>query len=250
MAQSFFIWNGVDCRAMGIVMRAPAAIIRAEERVNHVEIPGRSGDLTETEGENIFNSYIQTVSMIVRGGYRVREVYKWLRGAGYVTFSGEPDRRQKARVIGAITLNKHSRNLDYWEGEVQFYCQPYKERLTSGEIQVASGGTIRNDGDVEARPRYRIKTKANLGASETVTLAVDGDGTPAGNSITLTGAESEKWYLIDADTMEVTNWDLELTKSNYTNLTSGAFPVLGVGANTVTGSGWTELHIIPRERFL
>ena len=245
MAQSFFIWNGVDCRSMGIVMRGPAAIIRAEERVNHAEIPGRSGDLTETEGENIYNSYIQTVSMSVRGGYRVREVYKWLRGSGYVTFSGEPDRRQKARVIGAITLNRHSRNLDYWEGEVQFYCQPLKERLTSAELQVASSGdTVRNDGDVESRPRWRIKTKTGLGSSETVTITANG------KTITMTGASAATWYLIDADTMMVTNWDLQTTQSNYTSLSSGEFPTLAVGANTVTFTNASELHVITRERFL
>ena len=245
MAQSFFIWNGVDCRSMGIVMRGPAAIIRAEERVNHAEIPGRSGDLTETEGENIYNSYIQTVSLSVRGGYRVREVYKWLRGSGYVTFSGEPDRRQKARVIGAITLNRHSRNLDYWEGEVQFYCQPLKERLTSAELEVEnSGDTVRNDGDVESRPRWRIKTKTGLGSSETVTITANG------KTITLTGASAATWYLIDADTMMVTNWDMQTTQSNYTSLSSGEFPTLAVGANTVTFTNASELHVITRERFL
>ena len=56
MPQSFFIWNGIDCRSMGIIMRGPAAIVRPEERVQHVTIPGRSGDLTELEGENIYNS--------------------------------------------------------------------------------------------------------------------------------------------------------------------------------------------------
>ena len=66
MAQSFFIWNGIDCRSRGVIMRGPAAIIRAEERVKHVEIPGRAGDLTETDGADIFNSYIQTVTISVR----------------------------------------------------------------------------------------------------------------------------------------------------------------------------------------
>jgi phage-related protein len=57
--QSFFICNGIDCRSKGVIVRSPAPIIRPEERVQHVEIPGRSGDLTETEGENIYNSYKQ-----------------------------------------------------------------------------------------------------------------------------------------------------------------------------------------------
>ena len=59
MAQSYFIWNGTDCRSKGIILDGPIPIIRPEERVKHIEIPGRSGDLTELEGEDdelIYNS--------------------------------------------------------------------------------------------------------------------------------------------------------------------------------------------------
>ena len=51
MGQSYFIWNNQDCRGMGVILRGPAAIIRPEERVQHVTIPGMAGDLTLTEGE-------------------------------------------------------------------------------------------------------------------------------------------------------------------------------------------------------
>ena len=53
MGQSFFIWKNKDCRSMGVKLSGPAAIIRPEERVQHIEIPGRSGDLTQLQGENI-----------------------------------------------------------------------------------------------------------------------------------------------------------------------------------------------------
>ena len=36
MGQSYFIWNGRDCRSMGIIMKAPVPLIRPEERVQHV----------------------------------------------------------------------------------------------------------------------------------------------------------------------------------------------------------------------
>ena len=188
MPQSYFIWNNIDCRSMGIIMRGPAAIVRPEERVQHVEIPGRSGDLTELEGENIYNSYIQTVSFSVRGGYRVREAYKWLRGAGYVTFSGEPDRKQEARIIGAVTLNKVSRNLDNWAGDVQFYCQPLKQLLTDSPVQITSSGSaVQNSGDVESRPR--IKATAS-GTSMVITAG--------GNSLAIINLTSGQDYYIDS----------------------------------------------------
>lgn len=237
MAQSYFIWNGTDCRAMGVTVQGPAAMIRAEERVNHVTIPGRSGDVTETEGENIYNSYIQTVSIIVHGGMRVREIYRWLRGPGYVTFSGEPDRRQPARVIGAITLDKHSRNLDYWTGEVQFYCQPLKELLRPETVAItSSGAVVRNSGDVNSSPLWKV-TASGTG----VTL------TAGGNTITVSSLSSSQIIWIDSDTMEVWNGakDTLLTVNS-----AGDFPILLPGNNVVTGTGWSRIEIDKRERYL
>ena len=233
MAQRYFIWTNADCRSKGVIMRGPAPIIRAEERVKHVEIPGRSGDLTETEGENIFNSYIQTVEISVRGGFRVREIYKWLRGSGYVTFSGEPDRRQQARVIGAITLNR-----DKWAGEVQFYCQPLKEKLVSEMVEITSSGSaIYNTGDVTSKP------KITATASDTSMTIVAG-----GNMLQLTGLTSGVKYVIDSEIMEVLLAEgvgYPLTKDS-----SGEFPVLLPGRSLVTGTGWSKLEIEKRERFL
>lgn len=237
MAQSFFIWNGRDCRSMGVIMRGPAPIVRPEERVTHVTIPGTSGDLTETEGENIYNSYIQTVSISVRGGFRVRDVYKWLRGDGYVTFSGEPDRRQKARIIGAMTLNRISRNLDNWAGEIQFYCQPLKEKLADASVTItSSGSTVRNEGDVISRPLFKLTANA---ASATLTAG--------GKSITVSSLSSGTVIWIDSGSMEVLN---SARTALLTVNSTGDFPVLNPGSNSVTGSGWSSVEIEKRERFL
>ena len=237
MGQSFFIWKNKDCRAMGVKLSGPVPIVRPEERVNHVQIPGRSGDLTETEGAEIYNSYIQTASILVHGGYRVREIYNWLKGAGYVTFSGEPDRRQQARVIGAITLSKHSYNLDWWEGEVQFYCQPLKEKLQEETVTVTSSGTsVRNAGDVIAKPH--IVATAN---ATSMTIAA------GGKLLEITGLTSGTKYTIDCDIMEI---GLAEGVGLWTANSIGEFPVLKPGSNNITGSGWSKLEIEKRERFL
>ena len=236
MPQSYFIWNGFDCRSKGIIQRGPAAIIRPEERVEHVTIPGRSGDLTMTEGEDIYNSYIQTVSISVKGGYRVREIFKWLRGSGYVTFSGEPDRRQKARVIGVITLNRISRNMDHWAGEVQFYCQPLKEWIQEETITLGASDTVRNAGDVDAKPLWKV-----IPSGTSVTLKVNG------KDFVITGTTSGTAILVDSDVQEVT----DATRTTLlTKNSTGGFPVLHPGANTIAGSGWSSIELTKRERFL
>ena len=218
-------------------MRGPVPIVRPEERVQHVTIPGRSGDLTQTEGDNIYQSYIQTVDMSVRGGLRVREVYKWLRGEGYVTFSGEPDRRQKARIIGAVTLTKISRNLDKWAGTFQIYCEPLKELLHPVTTEItSSGSTVANAGDVTSRPKI---TATASSTSMTITTG--------GKTLEITGLTSSNQYIIDCEAGMVTN---AAGTENLTANSSGSFPELAPGANTVTGSGWSKLVIDRRERFL
>ena len=237
MGQSYFIWKNKDCRSMGVWLQGPVAIVRPEERVDHVQIMGRSGDLTETEGENIYNSYIQTATILVKGGFRVREVYAWLRGSDYVTFSGEPDRRQRARIIGAVTLNKHAYNIDWWVGEVQFYCQPLKEMLQETATEITSSNSkVVNSGDVTSFPKILATAS---GTSMTVAAG--------GKTLTITGLTSGIGYVIDSDIMEV---GLAEGVGTLTQNSSGEFPVLVPGSNTVIGSGWSKLVIDRRERFL
>lgn len=221
---------------MGITSKGHAPLIRPEERVNHKIIPGRSGDLTETEGKDIFNSYIQTVSFSVNGEDRVREVFRWLRGDGYVSFSGQPDKRQQARVIGAVTLERVSRNLDIWRGQAQFYCQPLKERNYDTAQTLTASGNVYNAGDVDAHPVI-IVARANNATSMTVTVN--------GNAFSMTNVDGTR--RIDSETQEVTNAE---KTALYTLYSSGPFPVLHPGSNTIAGSGWASLQIYKKERFL
>ena len=237
MGQSFFIWKNADCRSMGIWIPAPPQIVRGEERVSHVTIPGRAGELTLTEGDGIFQSYIQTVTIQMRGAQRIREVMNWLKGEGYVTFGGEPDRRQKARVIGAVSMNRHSKNTDWWTGEVQFYCEPLKELLNPTTTEITSSGSaVVNAGDVKSRPKITATASAT---SMTITKG--------GKTMTITGLTSSSQYIIDCEAGMVTN---AAGTENLTANSTGDFPVLDVGSNTITGSGWSKLVFDRRERFL
>ena len=236
MGQSYFVWKGIDCRSLGVKLSAPVPIVRPEERVQHIEIPGRSGDLTLLEGEYVYNSYIQTATIQVKGGFHVRDVFRWLRGSGYVTFSGEPDRRQPARIIGAVTLDKHSHNIDTWVGEVQFYCQPLKEKLIEEQVTITGAQDVYNYGDVISRPRFAV-----VASDSTIVLTV------GARSISMTDATSGVVYIFDSETMEVTD---NLGTTQLTMHTVGSFPLLDIGATYVTGSGWSTIVIDKRERFL
>ena len=96
----WFKWNGDRSDSKNIILNAAPQIVKPEERVKHVTIPGRSGEVTLTEGERVYQSYIQTIGIAVHGASQVPVVENWLTGDGVVTFSSQPELEQAARVTG------------------------------------------------------------------------------------------------------------------------------------------------------
>lgn len=233
MSRPWFLWNNRYSYNMH-VRSERAEIIRPEERVEHVTIPGRSGDLTLTEGEDIYNPYIRTVPVSVVGLSHMEEAERWLRGDGYVTFDSQPELKQKARIIGAVNFQKHSRNVDTWHGNVQFYCQPWKTLLEEEPFDVTESGTeINNPGTVAAMPRIQIT------GSGTVSISI-------GNKTLVIPACQTGW------TADCENkWILNAGGEPQFSAWSGKFPTMEPGSNYIRWTGnITKLTITPGWRFL
>ena len=229
----YFIWKNVDSRVMFIRVPNRVPVIRPEERVEHVTIPGRPGELTITEGDDIYQSYIQTVAVTVVGHTHVRDAEAWLRGEGFVIFDTQPDLKQKARIIGAVTFEKHSRNLDLWHADVQFYCEPVKRLATDPAVIEldTSGSTVTNPGELTAKPKIAIT------GSGAVTVSAGGR--------TLTIPECVDGWVIDSEN----EWILQNGIPRI-GACSGEFPVLAPGDNTVLFTGATGLTVTPEWRFI
>lgn len=233
MPLHYFIWKGTDTRNKHIQVANRVPVVRPEERVQHTTIPGRTGELTVTEGDDIYNSYIQTAEVSVDGVAYRHDAETWLRGEGMVTFDTEPNRQQKARIIGAVTLEKHSRNMDRYSSSVQFYCDPVKSDPNEEAIEVtSSGATVNNPGDLVAYPLIKIT------GSGAVTISAGGN--------VLTIPELTSGWVVDCENEWVLNGDTPLS-----GVCSGAFPKFAVGSNTVAFTGSiTKLEITPRFRYL
>lgn len=233
--RNYFIFNDEDSRAHGVYVKTPAPIIRAAERVKHIEIPGRQGDLTSIEGAGTFKPYTQTLDIAVCGKANVEYCYKWLQGSGFVTFSSDPDKRQTARVINAVTLDRMARDLDWWKGQVSFYCQPLKEPLAGDRTETLSNdGRVSNNGDTEEYPVITVYGSGDfIIATESGEFALDG----LSNGV----------YTIDSEAGEVMNANGELA----TNLSSGSFPVFPVGISRVVWEGISvsKVEVTRRVRF-
>ena len=227
-----FTFKNINSRNKGIRLQSMPQIIRPEERVDHVTIPGRSGEMTLTQGNDIFNSYIQTIPLIIDNAADVKAAEKWLRGDGWVTFSCEPERKQKARVINAVTFEKHSRNSSWWEAEVQFYCDPIKHAASEDAIEVTtSGTTVNNPGDMRGYPK----------------IAITGSGavTVASGGATLTIPNCVSGWVIDCENEWILAGNIP-----QVNACSGNFPIFNPGNNAVTFTGATKLTIEPAWRYL
>lgn len=233
MAIRHFIWNDEDSRSMHILMNDRAPIIRPEERVNHITIPGRSGELTQVEGENIYNSYIQSLGIIVDGKENVPSVEAWLKGEGYVTFDTQPTLRQRARVINAITFNRHSKNANYYTGEVQFYCNPIKNLIDEDVIEVAESGTLlTNLGTLPAFPEIQIE------GSGAVSITIDDKTLIIPDLTSGWVADCENKWICQNGVPQFGAW-------------RGQFPEIPVGESTLLFTGnITQITIIPRWRIL
>ena len=233
MADRYFIWNGVNSSTKHIIMNDRAPIIRPEERVNHVTIPGRSGELTQVEGDDIFSSYIQSLAVTVEGKTNVPAAEAWLRGDGYVTFDTQPTLKQRARIINAVTFQRHSRNADYYTGDVQFYCDPVKYQTTEEGITVTSSGTtLTNPGTLPAFPLMAIT------GSGAVSITIDGKQLIIPELTTGWVADCENQWILASNVPQMNAW-------------TGEFPAIPVGSSTITFSGSiTKIEITPRWRYL
>ena len=229
----YFEWNGVRSDTKGIRLQEMPKIIRPQERVEHVTIPGRTGELTVTEGDDIYESYIQTIPLIVDNAEDVAKVESWLRGNGYVTFSCQPTLWQAARVINSVEFKKHSKNSNWWEATVQFYCHPLKALKTATGQEVTSSGTnVKNNGDTVSKPKITITGSGNI------TL------TAGGKTLVLMDASSG--WVVDSEMEWVMSAGVPLP-----GVASGDFPVLNPGDNALLYTGnITKLIVDKRERYL
>lgn len=229
----YFIWNGTDSRTKHIRVNNRVPIVRPEERVEHITIPGRAGELTQVEGEYIFNSYIQTVNLEVLGAAYVPAAEVWLAGAGEVTFDTQATLKQKARIINAVTFEKVSRNLDIWKAEVQFYCEPFKNLTDEEDIEVTeSGETLTNPGTLPALPEIQIE------GSGAVSVSING--------VTLIIPDLTSGWTADC----ANKWICQNGVPQF-GAWQGSFPEIPVGESTLLYTGSvTAITITPHWRYL
>ena len=83
----WFEWNGIRCTQYGIHVLEQPPVTIPSERVAFTDVPGRSGSLTQLEGDDVSDDMVLTATCLITDPSRIPEIVAWLRGSGTVTFA-------------------------------------------------------------------------------------------------------------------------------------------------------------------
>ena len=229
----WFIWNGKNSFGdFGLWINKLPPIIRAAERVTEIQIPGRAGNVTLLEGEDVYEQALKKCVVIIRNDVPIQPILAWLRGDGKVTFCNEPDKVYYARIAAEVSFNRISNDMS--QATIPFSCNPLKGRLHENQdaVTLTADGTIRNPGDVASRPIVEIT------GSGTCTIAI-GDQSMTFYSVSGT-------IKVDCEAQIITSGG-----SLWTGTFTGDFWKIPKGQSTVDiNSAVTSVTITPRWRWV
>ncbi len=228
----WFEWNGIRCTQYGIHVLEQPPVTIPSERVTFTDVPGRSGSLTQQEGDDVYDDMVLTATCLIADPSRIPEIAAWLRGSGTVTFANRQDGFYHAHVVNQIPFEKILRGNPHRSFAINFRCKPFWYLSDVEPITLTTSGTfITNPGSVSSEPII------NVYGSGGITLMV---------GMTITELEITDKITLDTPLMEAYN-----SSTSMNSCMSGDFPQLLPGKNAVSWSGnVSRVEIQPNWRSL
>lgn len=228
----WFEWNGIKCTQYGIHVSEQPAITIPAERATFVSVPGRSGSLTQTEGDNVYDDVILTAECFVSDASRITDIAAWLRGAGTVTFANRQGGHYSARITNQIPFEQILRGNPARSFAVNFRCKPFFYLSGNDPVTLTESGFVENPGSIASEPVITVN-----GAGD-ITLMI------GGTLIELTGVDGS--ITVDSELLEV------YTETDVCNeKMAGEFPTLVPGINAISWDGVvSSVIVVPNWRTL
>ena len=231
--KDWFSWNGVKCTEYGIHVTAQPSIIRPSERVTFTNVPGRPGNLTTLEADDVYDDFILPVECTVADLSRLPEICAWLCGAGKLQLAARPGGFYHARVANQIEFSKILRNHENRAFTINFRCQPFWYQEDVPEITVTTSGTfVTNPGSVYSEPVITV-----YGSGE-ITLVV---------GMTIVELDG----ITDSISLDTPLMEAYQGVTSMNGCMSGDFPTLLPGSNAISWTGNVSKVVIqPNWRYL
>ena len=215
--------NQNSLEVTGLYISKLPPISKPLQRTNIEEIDGRDGDIVTTLG---YSAYDKEMEIGLFGDYNIDEIISFFTQEGTITFSNEPDKYYKFKIINDINFEEFQR---FKTATVVFHCQPFKFSTTEGTRTFTTFPsntiTICNNGNIYSKPTL------TLTGSGTINLSLNGVQVAV-----VTLANEGETIEIDLDKLEAYNPTTKVLKNrqvtgNYENL------YLKVGNNTISWTG-------------
>lgn len=222
--------NGVSCLMLGNdgktvygfrVLNQPPRI-SPRERYESITIPGRSGSLTLTEGNEVHDNitlsctaYIESTEYYKDGALhnRVAEITQWISGEGKYEFYGHPDGYYKGRLANQVSFDRIVQGNPHKVFTFQFDCQPYLYLHEGDEVK-----------QIRQQSTYSIVNIANEPAKPLIKIYGSGEGTimtQGLNTMRVNIDPNIGHLIIDSEA------EIAYTEDNYGNKTIASTQVSG-----------------------
>ena len=237
----WFIWKGKNSLAdFGLWINKLPRRVRAEERHEEIEIPGRAGSLLMLEGEDVYSSYTAEMTVIARNTINIDRIIEWLRGSSDLILSTDINKARSARIVGEVAFERVGNNLQ--QAVIPFLFQPFRKSVMPDKdhFQITQSGTIRNLGDVRSFPKMTINA---IGSNQVMSFSLN----DLVFTVDFTGI-ADTSCVVDSETEMVLNY---AGSAELTSKSDGEFPYFKPGDNALTLiSGITSIDVDPNWRWL
>lgn len=225
---NYCIFKDINSRELGLYMERCPDKISPRRRDETFTVPGRHGNLTTTDGA--FDSYVRSAEFIVRDERKIDEICAHFKGAGWLIFSNELDRKYKARVANQIEFSHIIRNLKRFI--IEFEVQPFGYDVFEQALVKTAPFNLFNIGTFESEPIITIFGTGNI------TLKINDQ------NVYLTG-------IADKITLNSEMQNAYRDAASLNNKMSGNFPILSLEENEISWTGnVTKLEIQPNWRWI
>ena len=225
----WFDFAGVRSTTHGVIVQEFPPVTLPEERVKFEPVPGRSGNLTLLEGENVYEDLILSVECYVRDLTKLDQISAWLRGRGALVLGNMPDRYYDARCVNQIELAKVLRGRQHRTFTAVFRCKPFRYVYPAPATitKTVSGQIITNPGTTDAEPYIVVtgsgdvtltigeKTVQIAALTSEITIDVAA-GLAYNDAINLTGSLTGDWPMTIPPGNSAVSWTGAVTKVEIT----------------------------------
>lgn len=154
---SYFTFNGVDSRDLGLILPKTPFRPSWAEQVEEINIPGRAEVIKNPNGT--YDNQNLTINAVISDASKMRQIYSTLTGEGKLILSTNLNEYMNVRVEPLISQGVA---LDMAELPITFDCYPFAYAVTPTEFELSHTYTeVNNNSSIYSAPIFEIEITPN-----------------------------------------------------------------------------------------